>query len=58
MKGEFRLIQDGMPVAWVSGDNLTNEVYHYAAVYEQDGPVTIQHKVNGRWREWREPPCE
>lgn len=55
MKGEFRLIQDGMPVAWVSGDNLTNEVEHYAAVYEQDGPVTIQHKVNGRWREWREP---
>lgn len=58
MKGEFRLIQDGMPVAWVSGDNLTNEVEHYAAVYEQDGPVTIQYKVNGRWREWREPPCE
>jgi len=43
-----------MPVVWVSGDNLTNEVAHYVAVYEQDGPVTVQKKVNGRWKLWKE----
>lgn len=54
MTEHFRLIQDGMPVVWVSGDNLTNEVAHYVAVYEQDGPVTVQKKVKGRWKEWDE----
>jgi hypothetical protein len=54
MKEHFRLIQDGMPVAWVSGDNLTNEVAHYVDIYEQYGPVTVQKRINGRWKDWDE----
>jgi hydroxymethylpyrimidine pyrophosphatase-like HAD family hydrolase len=53
MKGDFRLIQDGVPVVWVTGNNLTNEVEHYADVLEQFAPVVVQHKVNGRWKEWK-----
>ena len=49
MTDSFRLIQDGQPVAWAEGRNAFAEITHYAAVYGQDGPVTIQMKVNGRW---------
>jgi hypothetical protein len=49
MTDSFRLIQDGQPVAWAEGCNAFAEITHYAAVYGQDGPVTIQMKVNGRW---------
>ena len=52
MTENYRLIQDGQPVAWGEGPNADAEIYHYAAVYVQDGPVTIQKKVNGRWKEW------
>lgn len=54
MTDEFRLLQDGQPVAWVEGRSAVAEITHYAAVYAQDGPVTIQKKVNGRWKEWKE----
>jgi hypothetical protein len=54
MTESYRLIQDGQPVAWGEGPNADAEIYHYAAVYVQDGPVTIQKKVNGRWKEWQE----
>jgi hypothetical protein len=54
MADSFRLIQDGQPVAWVEGSNAVAEILHYAAVYGQDGPVTIQKKVNGRWKDWDE----
>lgn len=56
MTERFRLIQDGQPVAWVEGDNAVSEVLHYAVVYGQDGPVQIQQKVNGRWK--NVPPPE
>ena len=49
----FRLLQDGQPVAWVEGRSSVADIIHYAAVYEQDGPVVIQKRVNGRWKEWK-----
>ena len=49
----YRLIQDGMPVAWADGHSAVAEITHYAAVYAQDGPVIIQKKVNGRWKKWK-----
>jgi hypothetical protein len=54
MTESYRLLQNGLPVAWVEGRNSVAEITHYAAVYAQDGPVVIQHKVNGRWKEWKE----
>ena len=45
---EYRLLQDGIAVAWT---NSQDEILHYADVYGQDGPVTIQGRVKGkRWR--------
>lgn len=46
----YRLIQDGQPVAWTEGSSAFAEISHYAAVYSQDGPVTIERRINGRWR--------
>jgi hypothetical protein len=44
---EYRVIQDGQPVAW--SDSL-REIAHYALVYGKDGPVTIQYQLaSGRW---------
>jgi hypothetical protein len=45
---EYRIIQDGLPVAWAT--SLT-EIAHYAAVYALDGPVVVQERPDkGRWR--------
>lgn len=52
MSESYRLIQDGQPVAWVEGRSAVADITHYAAVYAQDGPVIIQKKVNGRWKDW------
>ena len=48
---EYRVIQHGAPVASVIGPEpgAWREILHYAAVYAQDGPCTIQRKSNGRW---------
>jgi hypothetical protein len=47
MRNEYRLLQDGMTVA---GSTSLAEIQHYALVYGQDGPVTIQRrKERGRW---------
>ena len=54
MTESYRLLQDGQPVAWVEGRSAVADITHYAAVYAQDGPVIIQKKVNGRWKEWKE----
>ena len=55
-ENEFRLIQDGMVVAWAWCER---EIAHYAFVYGQDGPVTIQQLVGKRWRDLTTPPhCE
>lgn len=47
MRDEYRIVQDGMPVAWST--NL-KDALHYAAVYSQDGAVELQERHNGRWR--------
>jgi hypothetical protein len=54
MTESYRLIQDGQPVAWAEGSKASAAIMHYAFVYAQDGPVTIQKKVNGRWKLWKE----
>ncbi len=48
---EYRLIQDGQPVAAVDGpdDQARREIKHYAAVYSQDGPVHIQRRELDGW---------
>lgn len=52
MKEEYRLIQDGETVAC---SNSLQEIRRYAAVYSQDGLVTIQSRDdNGRWRNHEE----
>ena len=45
---EYRIKQDGIPVAWA---NSYGEIMHYAAVYRQDGPVVVEEKHDGRWRQ-------
>jgi hypothetical protein len=52
MTESYRLIQDGQPVAWAEGPKADTEIMRYAYVYAQDGPLTIQKKVNGRWKDW------
>lgn len=40
-----KLIQEGIEVAGVSGTDkeaVLREIFHYALIYEQDGPVTIE----------------
>ena len=46
----WRLLQDGVPVAWADGARAANEIAHYALVYSSDGPVEIQYRHNGRWK--------
>ena len=49
---EYRLIQDGQPVAGVIGPTppALREIIHYAAVYSQDGLVQVQIKTElGGW---------
>ena len=46
---EYRILQDGQPVA---GSTSLAEIRHYALVYGQDGPVTVQVKDGGRWRNY------
>lgn len=46
----FRLIQDGIPVAWSEGLGAYEEIMRYAAVYSKDGPVKIQMHDRGKWR--------
>lgn len=49
-----RIIQNGQPVAQASSADLASmlkELRHYAAVYEQDGPVKLQMRAKGgRWK--------
>ena len=50
---EFQIKQDGMVVAGACGPGSESHAMHYAAVYSQDGPVIVQEKVNGRWRNFQ-----
>lgn len=54
---DFRVVQDGLEVASVSGskrEDVLREAWHYAFVYGKDGRVEIQEKVfrpnSGRWK--------
>jgi len=47
----YRIVQDGWPVAWATS---MKEIQHYAVVYGQDGPVTIQQLKGRRWVEAKE----
>ena len=51
MTERYRLIQNGMPVAWAEGGSARAEINHYALVYSQDAPVTIQRLVGKRWKD-------
>jgi hypothetical protein len=48
---EYRILQDGMAVA---GSTSLDDIRHYALVYSQDGPITVQVKDSGRWRNYGE----
>ena len=47
MRDEYRIIQDGMPVAWSTS---LSDAIHYARVYMQDGPVELQERTKSGWR--------
>lgn len=51
MRAEFRLLQDGMVIATATS---SADIMHYALMYGQDGPVVIEARTNGRWREVEE----
>lgn len=48
----LRLIQNGMAVAWATGnrDDAERTMAHYVFVYSQDGSVKVQERVGGRWK--------
>ena len=49
---EFRIKQGGMVVAGTCGQRAFDEMLHLVVQYadEDAGPVTIDQKINGRWR--------
>ncbi len=51
---EFRVVQDGVAVASVHGYERApafSDIMHYAAVYGQDGPVTVQQRIGYKWHD-------
>lgn len=50
----FRLIQGGQVVASTEGEHALREIKHYALIYSQDGPVTIQKRRDMKWINWSE----
>jgi hypothetical protein len=50
MSGDYRIVQDGVPVAWSQGPRAHQEIMHYALVYSEDAPVTVQERHGRRWR--------
>ncbi len=55
MNAEYRLIQDGQPVAWADGPTVAayREIKHYAAVYSLDAPVQIEQKIAKAPDKWQ-----
>lgn len=48
----FRIIQDGLEVASVSGPNREKcfrEIWRYAEQYAEDGSAEIKEKVGSKW---------
>jgi hypothetical protein len=54
MRKEYRLLQGGETVA---GSTSLSDILHYAFVYGQDGPVTIQQRLKGRWINIEDTPA-
>lgn len=55
---EYQVIQDGIVVASAWGrdhDDVLSQAAHYAAVYAQDGPVTLRIKPDKRKRKSAPP---
>lgn len=48
----YRIRQDGLVVARTEGQHSLREIMHYAVVYRQDGPLSIERRVNKRWRNY------
>jgi hypothetical protein len=46
----YRIHQDGMIVARAEGQHALREIMHYAAVYREDGPLSIQKRIKRHWR--------
>ncbi len=48
---EYRIVQDGMTVASVSGPSkdAQRDIAHYAMQYYDDGPLRVEEKINGKW---------
>lgn len=53
----YRLLQSGEVVARSEGEHSLREIMHYAVVYSQDGPVSIQRRVKRHWRSYGEMGC-
>lgn len=48
----FRIRQNGMTVAKCEGERAEEEILVYAALYRQEGEVTIQHNAEGHWKRY------
>jgi hypothetical protein len=46
----YRILQDDLMVARAEGPHALREIMHYANVYRQDGRLTVQRRVNKRWK--------
>lgn len=47
----YRLKQNGLIVAFAMGNEAEREIMHYAMIYAQDGPVTVERRAaNGKWK--------
>jgi hypothetical protein len=60
MTHSFRLKQDGVVVAEVSGADRQacfREIMHYALVYGQDGPCTVEGVSPEDWNAWGPKPA-
>lgn len=50
MTEEYQIKVDSMVVAGASGPGANVHAYRYAMQYQEEGEVTVQQKINGRWR--------
>jgi hypothetical protein len=48
----IRMRQHGLIVARAEGQHSLREIMHYATVYSQDGSLSIERRVNKRWRKY------
>lgn len=51
----FRIKQNGLVVAQVDGplEQARREITHYAALYAEEGPITLEiNSSRGKWRRY------